>query len=177
MRMKTMPTRLPTTAPIMLPMCGDGDAALVAAGDCDGVPPPRIVPELVPEEVDCKILADIPATTEPSDLVTASEEVVEVFAPDAVDVKVDEDERIDVEAVEEDPVLLLDVILIDVVVEVVVGGGFSEIFCDVVVVAGMATCRTIRSKVSWEFPAGVPRESASFLIVITCTPGDENVVE
>ena len=134
-----MTTRLPTTAPMMLPVCEVGEASPVAPGDSDGTLPTRTVPEVVAEEDDGKILADIPVITETPVLVAVPEDVAEEFVPDAVDAEVDVDERVDVDEVEVDAMLVFDVVLVDVVVEVVVGAGFTTAFCVVVVVAGTAT--------------------------------------
>ena len=134
-----MTTRLPTTAPMMLPVCEAGDASPVAPGDADGTLPTRTVPEVVAEEDDGKILGDIPVTAETLVLVAVPEDVAEELVPDAVDAEVDVDERVDADEVEVDPMLVFDVVLVDVVVEVVVGAGFTAAFCVVVVVAGTTT--------------------------------------
>lgn len=67
-------------------------------------------------------------------------------------------------------------VVVDVVEVVVVGvdGGAwgGEVVTGVVLgVFETITSRTTLTKVSSEFPGGVPRGSFSFLIVITCIPG------
>ncbi len=134
-----MTTRLPTTAPMMLPVCEAGEATPVALGDSDGTLPTRTVPEVVAEEDDGELLVDIPAASETPVLVAVPEDVAEELVPDPVDAELDVDKRVDVDEVEGNPVPVLEVVLVDVVVEVVVGEGFTAAFCVVVVVAGTTT--------------------------------------
>jgi hypothetical protein len=155
-RIKPMKAKLPTTAPIIVPRFDEDD--FPESGD-----PDSFAVKGTPKLDDDGFCVDNVPVSAPGSVVELFDEPAEPKLVEEV-VALDEDkgDEEEVGAVPSRGVVVVEDVDVDVGRALRVGGWARVVL--VVVVGWIKTSRTIRSTVNCEFPAGVPRESASFFI-------------